>query len=43
LPATYVIRRDGRVLYAHIEADYRERAEPSEVIAAIRQANNHSK
>jgi peroxiredoxin len=43
LPATYVIGPDGRVLYAHIEADYRERAEPSEVIAAIRQANNDSK
>jgi peroxiredoxin len=43
LPATYVIGRDGRVLYAHIEADYRERAEPSEVIAAVRQANNDLK
>ena len=35
LPATYVIGRDGRVLFAHIEADYRMRAEPAEVLAAI--------
>ena len=40
LPATYVIGRDGRILYAHIEADYRERAEPAEVIAAIKQVNS---
>jgi peroxiredoxin len=35
LPATYVIERDGRVLFAHIEADYRMRAEPADVLAAI--------
>jgi peroxiredoxin len=38
LPATYVIDRDGRVVYAHIEADYRERAEPSHVLAAVAEA-----
>lgn len=40
LPATYVIGRDGHIIYAHIEADYRERAEPAEVIAAIKQITN---
>lgn len=39
LPATYVIGRGGRILYAHIETDYRERAEPEHVLAAIAQAN----
>jgi peroxiredoxin len=35
LPATYVIDRHGRVVYADIEADYRKRAEPSDVLAAV--------
>lgn len=35
VPATYVIDRDGRVAYAHVEADYRERAEPADVLAAV--------
>jgi peroxiredoxin len=34
IPATYVIDRNGRIAYAHVEADYRERAEPSVVLAA---------
>lgn len=38
LSATYVIGRDGVVRYAHLDADYRNRAEPSEVIAAVRAA-----
>ncbi len=35
LPATYVIGRDGCIAFAHIEADYRERAEPADVVAAV--------
>jgi peroxiredoxin len=35
LPATYVIGRDGRMAFAHIDADYRERAEPAEVLAVV--------
>jgi hypothetical protein len=31
VPATYVIDREGRIVYAHIEADYRERAEPDDI------------
>lgn len=34
LPATYVIGQDGRIAFAHIEADYRLRAEPADVLAA---------
>ncbi|MFO1271156.1 MAG: peroxiredoxin-like family protein [Rubrivivax sp.] len=35
VPATYVIDRSGRVAFAHVEADYRERAEPRDVLAAV--------
>lgn len=35
LPATYVISSHGRIAFAHIEADYRERAEPTDVVAAV--------
>ncbi len=35
VPATYVIGQDGRIVYAHVEADYRERAEPAQVLASI--------
>ncbi len=34
-PATYVIDRDGSVQYAFINADYRQRAEPADVIASL--------
>jgi peroxiredoxin len=36
LPATYLIDRHGLVAYAHVEADYRQRAEPQEVLDRIR-------
>jgi peroxiredoxin len=36
LPATYVISRDGKVQYAWINVDYTERAEPAEVLSALR-------
>jgi peroxiredoxin len=42
LPATYVIGRDGRIVFAHIEADYRERAEPAQVLQAVAQAKEAS-
>ena len=38
IPATYVVGKDGCILYAHVEADYRERAEPAEVMAHVRKA-----
>ena len=36
IPATYVIDRDGTVLYASANEDYTERAEPEELIAKLR-------
>lgn len=35
VPATYAVDRNGTVRYAHVEVDYRQRAEPSEVLAAL--------
>jgi peroxiredoxin len=35
VPVTYVIDSDGRVAFAHVDADYRERAEPAEVLAVL--------
>ncbi|MEO0513320.1 MAG: peroxiredoxin-like family protein [Planctomycetota bacterium] len=36
LAATYVIATDGTIRYAFLSSDYRERAEPSEAIAALK-------
>lgn len=36
LGATYVIDRDGIIRYAFVDPDYRKRAEPSDVLAALR-------
>jgi len=36
LPATYLIDRSGVVAWAHVEADYRQRAEPRDVLDRIR-------
>jgi peroxiredoxin len=38
ISATYVIERDGLILYACTDPDYRDRADPSEVLAVLRQA-----
>jgi len=35
IPATYVVERGGRIAYAHVDPDYRRRAEPVEVLAAL--------
>jgi peroxiredoxin len=35
LPATYVIAKDGRVVFAEAHADFRVRAEPEEALAAV--------
>jgi len=37
LPATYLIDTDGTIRFAHAHEDYRVRAEPSEVIATLRE------
>lgn len=36
VPATYVIARDGRIAFAHVDVDYRQRAEPAAILAALR-------
>ncbi len=36
LPATYVVDTDGRVVFAAVSADYTKRAEPQDVLAAVR-------
>jgi peroxiredoxin len=35
IPATYVLDRDGTILYASANADYTERPEPEEILAAL--------
>ncbi len=36
IPATYVVDRDGTVAYAFLDADFTRRAEPSDILAALR-------
>jgi len=36
LPATYVVGRDGNVLFAYASANYMERAEPADVLSSLR-------
>ncbi len=36
LAATYIIRSDGRIVYAFLDPDYRNRAEPSDLSAALK-------
>ncbi len=38
LSATYVINSSGKITYAFLDADYKKRAEPSEVIQAVKAA-----
>ncbi|XVJ68433.1 MAG: AhpC/TSA family protein [Rhizobacter sp.] len=42
IPATYVIDHQGRIAFAHIEADYRERAEPEAVLAVVQQLRDEA-
>ena len=36
LAATYVINTDGKITYAFLDADYKKRAEPTDVVAAVK-------
>jgi peroxiredoxin len=38
ISATYVVDRGGLILHAYTDADYRDRADPSEVLAILRRA-----
>jgi peroxiredoxin len=39
ISATYVIDRDGMIIYACTDSDYRDRADPSEILAVLRRAS----
>ena len=36
ISATYVIDRDGTIIYAYTDADYRDRADPADVLKALK-------
>ena len=38
ISATYVIRQDRTIAYAYTDADYRDRAEPADVLKALKEA-----
>ena len=37
LAATYVIGQDGKIVYAFLDAEYRNRAEPDAILSALKQ------
>jgi len=37
VPATFVIDGDGRIALAHLDIDYRERLDPEDIVAALKQ------
>jgi peroxiredoxin len=37
IAATYVIDRDGIIAYSYTDADYRDRADPSDILALLKQ------
>ena len=40
MPATFVIRADRTIVYAHVEADFMRRSEPLEVLKLVRELKN---
>jgi peroxiredoxin len=42
IPATYVIAESGRIALAYVDLDYRNRLDPNEIVAAIRQIARHA-
>ncbi|MGA9894858.1 MAG: peroxiredoxin-like family protein [Xanthobacteraceae bacterium] len=38
ISATYLIGQDGHIIYAYTDADYRDRAEPAEVLKVLKKA-----
>lgn len=38
IPATYIIDRDGTILYASANEDYTERAEPKDIVRELRKS-----
>jgi peroxiredoxin len=39
IPATYVVNKEGKIVFAYIDADYRQRAEPEDVLKAVKAVN----
>lgn len=39
LAATYIIQQDGTISYAYLDAEYRNRAEPADISAALQETN----
>jgi peroxiredoxin len=35
VPATYIVDRDGTIIYAHANVDYRDRGDPRDVLAVL--------
>lgn len=40
LPATYIIDTDGKIIYSFLDADYRNRAEPEDILGALKLSEN---
>jgi peroxiredoxin len=40
IPATYLVDRSGVIRYAYVNEDYKQRADPSEVITALKAISN---
>jgi peroxiredoxin len=36
ISATYIIDRDGLIIYAYTDADYRDRADPIDILAELK-------
>ena len=39
ISATYIIGRDGTIIYAYTDADYRDRADPEQVLTFLKEAS----
>jgi peroxiredoxin len=39
ISATYVIGRDGTIIYAYTDPDYRDRADPQEILMFLKEAS----
>jgi len=36
VPATYILDREGTIRWAHVDLDYTQRAEPADILAALK-------
>jgi peroxiredoxin/glutaredoxin len=43
LPATYVIGKNGKVVYAFVDVDYKKRAEPDAILGALEKLSSEAK